>query len=102
MDRYARHAILPWYGDEGNRRLQASSALIVGFLRKDVAIGMLGPLGLTTKQLVIASTILAVYFPCMATFVVLVRELGAKDMAKIAGIMILTALIVGTILNFVF
>ena len=29
------------------------------------------------------------------------RELGLKDMAKAAGIMILTALIVGTVLNIV-
>jgi ferrous iron transport protein B len=77
------------------------SALLIGFLRKDIAVGMLGPLGLTTKQLIIACTILAIYFPCMATFIVMVRELGAKDMAKSALIMILTALIVGTIMNFI-
>jgi ferrous iron transport protein B len=75
------------------------SALLVGFLRKDVAIGMLDPLGLTTKQLVTACVILAVYFPCMATFIVMVRELGLKDMAKAAGIMLFTALIVGALLN---
>jgi ferrous iron transport protein B len=77
----------------------AVSALIVGFLRKDVAIGMLGPLDLTTKQLVIGSTILAIYFPCIATFIVLIRELGIKDMFKSALIMMATAVAVGTILN---
>ncbi|MGD2279324.1 MAG: ferrous iron transporter B [Candidatus Omnitrophota bacterium] len=77
------------------------SALLIGFLRKDVAVGMLAPLGLTTKQLVVACTILAIYFPCMATFIVMVRELGAKDMAKAAVIMIATAIIVGTIMNLV-
>jgi ferrous iron transport protein B len=75
------------------------AAMLIGFLRKDVAVGMLGPLGLTTKQLVIACTILAIYFPCVATFAVMVRELGARDMAKSASLMILTALIVGTVLN---
>ena len=78
------------------------SAMLVGFLRKDVAVGMLAPLGLTTKQLVIACTILAIYFPCMATFMVMVKELGIKDMAKSAGIMIFTAITVGTIMNFLF
>jgi ferrous iron transport protein B len=78
---------------------EAISALLVGFLRKDVAVGMLGPLGLTTKQLVIGSTILAIYFPCIATFVVLIRELGIKEMLKSAAIMITVALIVGTIMN---
>lgn len=80
---------------------EAISALIVGFLRKDVAVGMLGPLNLTTKQLVIGSTILAIYFPCIATFVVLVRELGIKDMLKSAVIMIFVALVVGTLLNII-
>ncbi len=78
---------------------EAISALVVGFLRKDVAVGMLGPLNLTTKQLVIGSTILAVYFPCIATFVVLLRELGIKDMVKVALIMILVASSVGIFLN---
>jgi ferrous iron transport protein B len=80
---------------------EAISALIVGFLRKDVAVGMLGPLNLTTKQLVVGTTILAVYFPCIATFAVLIRELGIKDMLKITLIMIVVALSVGLILNLI-
>lgn len=80
---------------------EAMSALLVGFLRKDIAVGMLGPLNLTTKQLIIGSTILAIYFPCVATFIVLVRELGTKDMLKSALIMILTALVVGGMLNLI-
>lgn len=80
---------------------EAISALIVGFLRKDVAVGMLGPLNLTTKQLVIGSTILAVYFPCIATFVVLIRELGMKDMFKTTLIMVFVAISVGMFLNFI-
>ena len=78
---------------------EAMNALIVGFLRKDVAVGMLAPLNLSTKQLIISSTILAIYFPCIATFVVLIRELGIKDMLKISLIMAATALSVGAFLN---
>ena len=80
---------------------EAISALIIGFLRKDVAVGMLGPLNLTTKQLVIGSTILAIYFPCIATFVVLIRELGIKDMLKSALIMVAVALSVGIFFNLI-
>lgn len=80
---------------------ESFSALIIGFLRKDIAVGMLGPLNLTTKQLVIGSTILAVYFPCIATFVVLIRELGIRDMLKTTLIMIVTALSVGIFLNLI-
>ncbi len=80
---------------------EAIAALIVGFLRKDVAIGMLGPLNLTTKQLVIGSVILAIYFPCVATFTVLMKELGLKDMLKSAALMVLTAFVVGGLLNLI-
>ena len=75
------------------------AVLVIGFLRKDVAVGMLAPLGLTMNQLVIASVVLTLYFPCVATFVVLIRELGIKDMVKSAFIMIATALVVGSLLN---
>jgi len=79
----------------------AVGALIVGFLRKDVAVGMLIPLGLTIKQLVIASVVLAMYFPCVATFTTLVKELGVVDMLKSAVIMVVSSLIVGGLLNLI-
>jgi ferrous iron transport protein B len=80
---------------------EAVGALIIGFLRKDVAVGMLIPLGLTAKQLIIASVVLAMYFPCVATFTVLVKELGFVDMLKSAGIMIISSLAVGGLLNLI-
>jgi len=78
---------------------EAVIALVVGFLRKDVAVGMLAPLGLTAMQLVIACTILAMYFPCIATFTVLLRELGAKDMIKASALMVAVALFVGGLMK---
>jgi len=78
---------------------EAITSLVIGFLRKDVALGMLAPLSLTAKQLVVASIVLAMFFPCIATFVVLLRELGVLNMCKAAGVMIATALITGGLLN---
>jgi len=79
--------------------------LIAGFLRKDLAIGLLLALSSTIvfspMQLVIVATMLTIYFPCVATFVVLLKELGIKDMMKSAAIMISTAIIVGVILRIV-
>ncbi len=77
------------------------TALAVGFLRKDVAMGMLTPLGLTAKQLVISSTVLAMLFPCVATFVILARELGVRDLLKAVGVMLAAALIMGSLQNLV-
>ncbi len=79
----------------------AVAALVVGFLRKDVAIGMLGPLNMSMKQLVIASVVLTMYFPCIATFTVLIKELGIKDMFKSMLIMVIATLVVGGLMNLV-
>jgi ferrous iron transport protein B len=80
----------------------ATGALLVGFLRKDVAVGMLLPLDMSPMQLVVAAIVLTVYFPCIATFVVLLRELGIKDMIKATALMISTAIIVGGVSRLIF
>jgi len=78
---------------------EASIVLLVGFFRKDLAVGMLLPLGMTPMQLVIAATLLTIYFPCIGTFAVLVKELGIRDMFKSMSIMIGTALLVGGLMR---
>lgn len=80
---------------------EAVLALVIGFLRKDVAIGMLAPLALGAEQMVIGSVVLAMLFPCIATFVVLLKELGAVNMLKAAGIMVSAAVITGGLLNLI-
>lgn len=79
----------------------AAGALLIGFLRKDVAVGMLVPLDMSPQQLVIAVTILTIYFPCVATFVVLFRELGIRDLIRSTLLMIFTALIVGGVMRII-
>jgi ferrous iron transport protein B len=80
---------------------EAAGALIIGFLRKDVAVGMLIPLQLSSRQLIISSVILTMYFPCAATFAVMLRELGIMDMIKSALIMLAATLTVGGLLNLI-
>lgn len=78
---------------------EAMLALIVGFIRKDVAVGMLAPIQMSPEQLTIASTILAIYFPCIATYMVLFKELGLRGTIKSTMMMAAVSLIVGTILK---
>jgi ferrous iron transport protein B len=80
---------------------EAVTAIVIGFLRKDVALGMLAPLALTPEQLVVGSVVLAMFFPCIATFTVLLRELGVLTMLKSAGVMLISALAVGGLLNLI-
>jgi len=74
---------------------EATTALLIGFLRKDLAVGMLLPLGMSPLQLVIATTLLTIYFPCVGTFAVMFKELGIRDMIKATAFMAGTALVVG-------
>ena len=81
---------------------ETSIVLISGFLRKDLAVGTLlsFPGGTFSGfQLVIIATMLTMFFPCIATFVVMMKELGIKDMIRAAIIMICTATSVGIILR---
>ncbi|HMA82928.1 MAG TPA: ferrous iron transporter B [Candidatus Thermoplasmatota archaeon] len=80
---------------------EATTSLLVGFLRKDLAVGTLIPLQLSAFQLVIAVTMLTIYFPCVATFAVLLRELGLKDLFKSTILMVATAGSVGFILRLI-
>lgn len=81
---------------------EAVTALLIGMLRKDVAVGMLAPLALTAGQLVVGTVVLAMFFPCIATFVILLRELGVVNMIKSFAVMIATALTVGGLLHLLF
>ncbi len=81
---------------------ETAGPIILGFLRKDVAVGMLLPMRLNPGQMVVAVVTLAMTFPCIATFIVLWRELGLKDMLRSVGIMLLAALVAGGVLNALF
>jgi ferrous iron transport protein B len=80
---------------------ESVAALAVGFLRKDVALGMMAPLDLTAKQLVVGSVVLAMFFPCIATFIILLRELGIPGLLKSTVIMVIAAFVTGGVLNLI-
>jgi len=80
---------------------EAVVAIIVGFMRKDIAIGMLAPLSLTAGQLVVGSVVLTMFFPCVAAFVMFAKELGFKRLLAALGIMIIATIVVGGLLNLI-
>ncbi len=79
----------------------AATALIIGFLRKDIGIGMFAPLDMSGGQLVIASVVLAMYFPCVATFMVMLKELGIAGTLKSVALRLAAALIFGAALHII-
>ncbi len=83
--------------------------LILGILRKELALIMLAQFAGTTdfaalftpKQMIVYSIITMVYIPCIATIAALVKESGWKRTAAITGINLLTALVIGIVANYV-
>ncbi len=75
--------------------------LLFGIFRKELSLVMLGQaLGtndfaavLTPQQMVVYSTFVMFYVPCLATLAVLKRELGTRAMLTISGITVLLALL---------
>jgi ferrous iron transport protein B len=65
--------------------------MILGFLRKDVSIALLAPLGLSSGQFVVASVFLALYTPCVAAFFALARESGLVSALRIVLLVLIAA-----------
>lgn len=80
---------------------EAVASYIIGIVRKDAAVALLEPLSLSAAQMVTGVTTLIIYFPCMATFVVVLKELGLKDTVKIFLIMAAITLTTGTWMRFI-
>jgi ferrous iron transport protein B len=78
---------------------EAVGAIFVALLRMDAAMALLAPLGLTAKQLVVSSVVIVMFFPCIATLTIILREMGLLNLLKSLGIMIVSALIVGSLVS---
>lgn len=86
-----------------------SVPLIFGILRKELTLIMLFSLFATNnvlsfmnpKQIIIYSIITLFYFPCIATFAVLKKEVGLTNAILIALFQIFFALVLGGLLNFI-
>jgi len=77
----------------------AIAAIFVAVFRMDAAMALLAPLQLTAKQLVVSSVVLVMFFPCIASLTVMLREMGFWSLLKALGIMIVAGLVVGGLLN---
>ena len=78
------------------------TVMTLGFLRKDVSIALLVPFKLDAASIVVASVFLTLYLPCMASFMVTLKELGAKKSALVFAINFVMALVFASLLNLLF
>ncbi len=76
------------------------SVIILGFLKKDISIALLIPFELSAWQLVVACIFMSMYMPCVATALIIFKEVGIKNTAKVVGFNLLFAFIIAGGLNF--
>ena len=79
----------------------ATPSLVVGFLRKDLAIGLLPIDAMTNYQVFKSVVLLTIYFPCLATFALLLRELNWKEILATLGFLVAMIFVFGGVLNLI-
>ena len=78
---------------------EAIASFLIGIVRKDAAVVLLESYNLSPWQMATAITSLILYFPCIATFIILLKELKIKDTIKAIVIMSITTLVMGFIMS---
>ncbi len=72
-----------WFGVPA----ETSGPLIAGFMRKGLAVALLGGIDMTMGQMITSVVIISLYFPCLATFVMILKEGGPKIILKALGVL---------------
>ncbi|MDI6729949.1 MAG: ferrous iron transporter B [Candidatus Altarchaeum sp.] len=77
--------------------------IATGFLRKELAVGMLIPIvvsgTLNIQQLIIASVLVVITLPCIATFGIIFKEMKKTDILLFILIALVNIVVVGIILK---
>lgn len=79
---------------------EASLALLLGIIRRELAVLPLLELDLNTLQLIVGAVMALFYLPCLSVFAVLTKEFSVKVASLIAVVTICSAFIVGGIVNY--
>jgi ferrous iron transport protein B len=85
---------------------ESANAFVIGFLRRDYGAAGLFAMQraghLTPNQVVIALTVITLFIPCVANFLVMLRERGMKMGLAMSGFIIVFAFGVGAIMHAAF
>ncbi len=84
----------------------ASNAFVIGFLRRDYGAAGLYAMQrageLTANQTVIALTVITLFIPCVANFLVMVRERGTRAALAIAAFIVVYSFGIGALMHAAF
>ncbi|MHC1630916.1 MAG: nucleoside recognition domain-containing protein [Methanotrichaceae archaeon] len=74
--------------------------LVAAFLRKDLAVAQLSVIEMTKYQMVSAVVLVSIYFPCLATFMMLLKE-GWKELLGSLAVLVTSATIFGGLIHLI-
>jgi len=74
--------------------------LIAAFLRKDLAVAQLSVIEMTKYQMITAVVLISIYFPCVATFAIMLKE-GWKELLGSLLVLITVTFIYGGFLHLI-
>ncbi len=83
---------------------KTTQAFLIGFLRRDYGAAGLFNLAshglLNTNQIVVSVITITLFVPCIANFLMIIKELGMKTALAISGFIVPFAFLVGGLVNF--
>jgi ferrous iron transport protein B len=74
--------------------------LIAAFLRKDLAVAQLSAIEMTKYQMITSVVLVSIYFPCVATFMMLLKE-GWKDLLGSIAVLAVVVFLYGGLLHLI-
>ncbi|OEF97764.1 ferrous iron transporter B [Desulfuribacillus alkaliarsenatis] len=92
---YIQPLVVRWLG----LPIEASLALVLGVIRRELGVLPLIELELSTLQMFVGSIVALFYLPCLSVFAVLVKEFKLKVAALISLSTIAIAFLVGGLIN---
>ena len=67
---------------------ETAGPLVAAFLRKDLAVAQLSAIKMTKFQMMSAVVLISIYFPCVATFVMLLKEGWRELVGSLASLVV--------------
>lgn len=92
---FAKPLVTGWLGLPG----EATLGLMLGIIRRELAVLPLLELDLSTIQLVVGSTVALFYLPCLSVFSITVKEYGLKIASIIGVSTLIIAFVIGGLIN---
>lgn len=85
-----------WFGVPG----ETVGPLIAAFLRKDLAVAQLSAIEMSKYQMITSVVLVSIYFPCVATFVMLLKE-GWENLLGSLAVLVTVIFLYGGLINLI-